>query len=156
MRRPPLKRRALFIVAAFTLTMPPTGGALLTCPEPARAESAEDVAPIRPIRIEGYWGRDRRAPGVLDGIAISSNRGGPRGTFGVTALQAYKPEEEGVQVLRHSGLQPSLRLLGHDDMIRRFVEAPTTEKVVAFGVYRPATGTLVLSSVEVTGETGNR
>ncbi len=118
-------------------------------PASGRAASVGAVAAPRPIRIEGYWDRDRRAPGVLDGIRITSNAGGPRRTFGVTALQAYKPEEEGPQVLRHSSLQPSLRLLGDEDMVRRFMDAPPTQKVVAFGVYRAASGTLVLSSVEV-------
>ncbi len=126
------------------------------CSLPAWAQLPGDVAPVRPIRIEGYWSRDRRAPGVLDGIQITSSAGGPRRTFGVTALQAYKPEEEGVQVLRDSGLQPSLRLLGREDMVRRFMDAPTTAKVVAFGVYRPASGIIVLGSVTVGDEAENR
>ncbi len=115
----------------------------------ARAEVPFDAAPLRPIRIEGYWNRDRQAPGVLEGIHITSSAGGPQRIFGITALQAYKPPEEGVQVLRHSELQPSLRLLGGEDLVRRFINAPETQKVVAYGVYRPASSTLVLNSVEV-------
>jgi hypothetical protein len=123
---------------------------------PAWAQFPGDVAPVRPIRIEGYWDHDRLAPGVLDSIPIISRTGGPRRIFGVTAVQAYKPEEEGAQVLRNSGLLPSLRLLGRDDMVRRFMDAPATAKIVAFGVYRAGSGTITLSSVEVEGETEDR
>ena len=136
------------VVIALTVAMI---AAVLAVPSLARAQPSGDVAPIRPIRMEGYWNRDRRAPGVLDGLTFTSEIGGPRRTFGVTRLQAYKPEEEGVQVFRHSGLLPSIRVLGQSDMVRRFITAPETEKVVAYGVYRPASGTLTLSSVEVDG-----
>jgi hypothetical protein len=145
--------RTRSVVAAFTVAILTTVGALLAFPVPAAARPG--AAPSRPIRIEGYWGRDRDAPGVLAGIPISSDAT-PRRTFGVTALQAYIPEEEGVQVLRHSAQQPSLRIIGRQEMVRRFMDAPDTDKVVAFGVYRASTGTLILSSVEVAGETESR
>src|SRR5512140_3815643 len=147
-----LHARSTRAVATVTRAIAVLGAVALTTPPRARAQLPGDVAPVRPVRIEGYWNRDRRAPGVLDGITIVSDDGGTRRTFGVTALQAYKPEEEGVQVLRHSSQQPGLRLLGRREMVRRFMNAPETEKVVAFGVYRPATGTLTLSSVEVGGQ----
>ena len=108
-----------------------------------------DVAPVRPIRIEGYWDRPRSNPEVIGEITISAD-GGERRAFGVTALQAYKPEEEGVQVLRHTALQPSTLLLrGRKEMVEKFVRAGRDDKIVAFGVYRPASAMFELSSVEV-------
>jgi hypothetical protein len=144
----PTSMVARVVASALCVT---TIAVVLAVPLAARAQGSGDVAPIRPIRMEGYWNRDRRAPGVLDGLTFTSDQGGPRRTFGVTRLQAYKPEEEGVQVFRHSGLLPSIRVLGQTDMVRRFINAPETEKVIAYGVYRPATGTLTLNSVEVGG-----
>jgi hypothetical protein len=108
-----------------------------------------DVAPLRPIRIEGQWERPRSDPAVIGEITISAERG-ERRPFGVTALQAYKPEEEGMPVLRHTALQPSTLLLrGHKDMVEKFVRAGRDDKIVAFGVYRPASAMFELSSVEV-------
>jgi hypothetical protein len=143
--------RAVTRTVSAVLVVTATVASLLATPQPARAQRSGDVAPIRPIRLEGYWNRDQRAPGVLDGLTFTSDQGGPHRTFGVTRLQAYKPEEEGTQVLRHSGLLPSIRVLGRSDMVRRFINAPETEKVIALGVYRPATGTLTLNSIEVGG-----
>lgn len=138
------RARAAALAVALVATV-------VALPLPVPAQPAGDVAPIRSVRIEGYWNRDRRAPGVLDGLTFTSDLGGPRRTFGVTRLQAYKPEEEGTEVFRHSGLLPSIRVLGRSEMVQRFINAPETEKVVAYGVYRPATGTLTLNSVEVGG-----
>jgi hypothetical protein len=125
--------------------------ALAALPVLAQAQVPGEVAPMRPIRMTGYWDRGRSAPGVLEGVGISTDGGTPR-TFGITALQAYKPEEEGPQVLRHSGLQPSLRLLGPADMVRRLMSAPSTERIVLYGVYRPGTGTIAVGSVQVGSE----
>jgi hypothetical protein len=107
-----------------------------------------DVAPIRPIRMEGYWDRDESARAVIGTVTILADRGARR-TFGITALQAYKPEEEGVQVLRHSALGPGLRVIGPEEMVQRFLHAPPSEKVTVFGVYRPGSATLTVSSVEI-------
>jgi len=108
-----------------------------------------DVAPVRPIRIEGYWDRPRSNPEVIGEITISAE-GQERRQFGVTALQAYKPEEEGMQVLRHTALQPSTLLVrGRQEMVEKFMGAGRDDKIVAFGVYRPASGMFELSSVEV-------
>ena len=108
-----------------------------------------DVAPLRPIRIEGRWDRPRSNPEVIGEITISAGRG-ERRPFGVTALQAYKPEEEGMQVLRHTALQPSTLLLrGRTEMVEKFMRAGRDDEIVAFGVYRPASAMFELSSVEV-------
>jgi hypothetical protein len=107
-----------------------------------------DVAPIRPLRIEGYWDRDKSDPAVIGTVTILAT-GDTRRTFGITALQAYKPEEEGAQVLRHSALGPGLRAIGADDMVQRFLHTPPSEKVTVFGVYRPGSATLTVSSVEI-------
>jgi len=108
-----------------------------------------DVAPVRPIRIEGYWDRARSERDVIGEVTVSAE-GNERRRFGVTALQAYKPEEEGIQVLRHTSLQPSTLLLrGRKEMVERFMGAGRNDKVVAFGVYRPASADLELSSVEL-------
>jgi hypothetical protein len=138
---------ALVVSSAITIA------GIVAYPLPGRAEFPGDVSGFRPIRIEGYWGRERDAPKVLDVVTFTSSNGGPRRIFGVTALQAYKPEEEGVQVLRHSGLQPAIRVLGPEDLVHRFMNPPDGTKVVAFGVYRPGGGTLTLTSVEVSGAT---
>lgn len=127
--------------------------AIMLVPTIGLTRAPAKVAPPRPIRIEGYWERDARAPGVLEGIHVTSSAGGSPRIFGVTALQAYKPDEEGVDVLRHAASEVSIRLLGDEALIRRFMDAPGTKKVVAHGVYRAATGTLILDSVKV-GEPG--
>jgi hypothetical protein len=105
------------------------------------------VAPPRPIRIEGSFGATQADKEVIGEIMVGD--GTPR-RFGVTELQAYKPEEEGISVLRHSALQPiTLRLQGDEKLVRKFMSAPDDAKVVAFGVYRPGTGNCVLMSVEI-------
>src|SRR5439155_21990236 len=64
----------------------------------------------RPIRLEVYWDRHRTDPGILEDVTISAT-GHAKHDFGIAALQAYKPEEEGPQVLRHSTLRPVTLLL---------------------------------------------
>ena len=136
MRRLSTATRALLLLASMFATMPAL----------AHAQHI-DALPFRPIRIDGYWNRDRSAPKVLEGMNFVDSRGGSPRVFGVTALQAYKPEEEGVQVLRH-GSGP-IRLLGSEDLVRKFMDAPEQQRVVAYGVYRPGANTLTLNSVEV-------
>jgi hypothetical protein len=103
----------------------------------------------RPLRIEGYFDPKPGAPDVLEEITVSAD-GRERRRFGVTKLQAYKPEEEGVQVLRPSTLQPvTLLLRGSDDFVRRFMGAGAEERVVVYGVYLGGPGNFTPSSVEV-------
>jgi hypothetical protein len=126
-----------------------TLAAVMLLPAVGVARSPVASSPPRPIRIEGYWERDARAPTVLEGIRVTSSAGGSPRVFGVTALQAYKPAEEGVQVLRNAAPEISLRLLGDESLVRRFMDAPGTQKVVAHGVFRAGSSTLILDSVKV-------
>jgi len=123
--------------------------AVVVAPAAGRTGTHAKTVPPRPIRIEGYWERDAGAPGVLEGIHVTSSVGGSPRIFGVTTLQAYKPDEQGVQVLHGTPGEVSIRLLGNEALIRRFLDAPGTKKVVAHGVYRAATSTLILDSVTV-------
>ena len=103
----------------------------------------------RPIRIEGYWDRHRTDPGILEDVTISAP-GHAKRDFGIAALQAYKPEEEGPQVLRHSSLEPvTLLLTGRKEMVEQFMTARPDQKITALGLYRAGPGQLVLSSVEI-------
>jgi hypothetical protein len=135
-------RRILAGACAIALVLPASRALARHAP------GATGGAP-RPIRMEGYWDRDREAPGVLEGVPITSSKGGKPRTFGITALQAFQPEEEGAQVFRHSSLQPTLRVLGRDEMVRSFLDAPPGQKLVVLGVYRAGSGTIILNSVEV-------
>lgn len=111
--------------------------------------AAIQFGPGRPLRLEGYFGPRSDAPDVLGEITISSD-GRDRRMFGVTALQAYAPAEEGAQVLRPSTLRPvTLLLRGTRTLVERFFEARPDEKVVVYGVYLGGPGTLALSDVEV-------
>ncbi len=123
---------------------------LLVVPLTVRAQSFfGDAGPSRPIRLEGYWDRTEVEPPVLGQITVSPD-GRSRRAFGVTALQAYKPPEEGMHVLRHSSLQPvTLTLRGRDEMVERFAKARPDERIVAYGVYRAASGTFTLDSIEI-------
>src|SRR5262245_1230720 len=100
--------------------------ALAALPALATARAPSARGPPRPLRIEGYWERGAGAPGVLEGIHVTSSAGGSPRIFGVTALQAYKPAEEGIQVLRGDSTAPdvTIRLLGDERLIRRFMDAP--------------------------------
>lgn len=114
------------------------------------ARAFDGLGPGRPIRLEGYVDPPSRSPQVLEEITISAGR--ERRPFGVTALQAYAPAEEGVQVLRPSTLRPvTLLLRGPRDVVDRFAHAPPGARVVAFGVYMPGSGTLTLTSAELAG-----
>jgi len=111
----------------------------------------EELLPMRPVRLEGYWGRTKADPDVLGELTISTDARTVR-RFGATAVQAYKPEEEGFQVFRHTALQPiQLTLRGPADMVRRFFDAPADTKIIALGVYRPGSALLELTSVELAG-----
>jgi hypothetical protein len=116
---------------------------------PASAQRPFDAAPARPMRFAGYWDRDTGDPLVLGVVTVAGAVGAAR-PFGVTAAQAYNPPEEGVQVFRASSLQPTtLRLLGKDDMVRRFLGARPDQKVVALGEYTAGSATFVLAGVEL-------
>ena len=105
----------------------------------------------RPIRIEGYWERGTSYGPIIEEITISAS-GHDRRHFGISAIQAYKPEEEGAQILRHSSQRPSTLLLaGRKEMIESFMAARPDQKITAFGLYRAGAGQLILSSVEVAG-----
>ena len=108
----------------------------------------------RPVRLEGYWTGTQADKDVIGVITVSAD-GKETRSFGVTALQAYGPEEEGIGVLRPSSLQPiTLLLRGDGAMIRRFMTAPPNDKVIALGVYRPGAGNFILTSVAVAAKTG--
>jgi hypothetical protein len=105
--------------------------------------------PERPIRLEGYWDRTRDDRDVIGDLVVSTN-GRAKRRFGVTAVQAYKPEEEGMQLFRFTSDHPvTLLVRGDDETVRRFFEAPSDRKVIAFGTYNRGSGTFVLGSVDV-------
>ncbi len=140
--RMPARGRAVVHVVARVVTIAltvATIGAVLAAPSVARTQRSDDATPTRSIRMEGYWNRNRQAPGVLEALTFTSEIGGPWRPFGVTRMRAYKP------------LVPSIRVVGQTDMVRRFINAPETQKVTAYGVYRTATATLTLNSVQVGG-----
>ena len=108
----------------------------------------------RPVRLEGYWSGTKADKDVIGVITVSAD-GKEKRSFAVTALQAYAPEEEGIDVLRPSSLQPITVLLrGDDTMIRRFMTAAPDDTVIALGVYQPGAGNLILTSVAVGAKTG--
>ena len=140
-RRPVARRVGGALVALVLLATPL---AALAQRPPAGASGVS-----RPVRFEGFWERTRAAREVIGEITISSD-GERRRSFGVTALQAYIPEEEGLHVFRHSSLQPvTLFLRGDRNLITRFMTAPPDRKITAFGVYRGGSGAFVLTSVEL-------
>jgi hypothetical protein len=105
----------------------------------------------RPIRLEGYWGRTRQDPGVLAEVSVGRTGRQPR-NFGVTAVQAYHPEEEGPHIFRFTSDHPvTLLVRGDEDTVRRFMEAPPDARIRAFGTYSAGSGLFVLGSVEVGG-----
>ncbi len=134
-----LRRRSVIVVVAIA-------GAFFP---PAASLGVRMSGHPRPIRIEGYWERPKTDAAILAEVTVSA-AGHPRREFGISALQAYKPEEEGPQVLRHSSLQPvTLLLSGEKEMVERFMTAGPDRKITAFGLYRAGPGQLVLSSVEI-------
>jgi hypothetical protein len=108
----------------------------------------------RPIRLEGYWERTRAEREVIGEITIDAENREPR-RFGVTALQAYKPEEEGMQIFRFSDQRPAT-LLARGDGVGRFWAAPRDRKVIVFGTYNPGPGTFIVGSVETEGSEPRR
>ena len=106
----------------------------------------------RPIRLEGYWGRSRSSPEVIGEVSVAVTGREPR-LLGVTAVQAYHPEEEGAQIFRFTSDHPvTLLVRGDDAVVRRFMEAPPDTRVTAFGTYTAGSGLFVLGSVDVTVE----
>jgi hypothetical protein len=114
----------------------------------ARAEFPGDQVPVRPVRLQGYWGRTKAEQAVIGELTLTAG-GRDKRTFGITGVQAYNPEEEGMSVLRHTSLQPALLLRGSDDLVKKLYGATPQQKVTIFGVYGAGAGTLTLSSVEV-------
>lgn len=105
------------------------------------------AGPNRPIRIEGYWGRTRADPEVIGEVTISA-QGRPPRILGVTALQAYQPEEEGMQVLRFTSDHPAT-LLARGDAVDRLFSAAPNRKLIAFGTYMRGSGLFVVGSVDL-------
>jgi hypothetical protein len=117
----------------------------------AAAQLPLESFPERPLRLEGYWGRTRDEPGII-GDVTTSVPGRSKRRFGVTAVQAYKPEEEGMQIFRFTSDHPvTLLVRGDADVVQRFFTAPPNQKVVAFGTYNRGSGTFVLGSVDGDG-----
>ena len=114
---------------------------------PAFAELPLGSTTSRPIRLEGYWERSRAERDVIGEVTISASGRAPR-RFGVTALQAYQPEEEGMQVLRFTSDHPAT-LLARGDAVDRLWAAPRNRKLVAFGTYMAGSGLFVVGSVDV-------
>lgn len=129
----------------------PIRALVLVCLIVASAVTAVDaqfpLGPNRPIRIEGYWGRTRSDPAVIGEVTISTPGRPPR-SLGVTALQAYQPEEEGMQVLRFTSDHPAT-LLARGDAVDRLFSAAPDRKLIAFGTYMRGSGIFVVGSVEL-------
>jgi hypothetical protein len=120
-----MTRRLLLVLVALALA-----------PAPARGQ--------RPIRFEGYWDRPTSAPDV-PGEQRFTAEGHAERRFGVTALQAYFPNEEGIQIFQRS-LKPVLVVRGPKELVERFFAAGPDRKVVAMGTL---SRDVVLGSVEV-------
>jgi hypothetical protein len=105
------------------------------------------ASPNRPIRIEGYWGRTRSDPEVIGEVTISA-QGRPPRSLGVTAIQAYQPEEEGMQIFRFTSDHPAT-LLARGDAVDRLFSAAPDRKLVAFGTYMRGSGLFVVGSVDL-------
>lgn len=104
-------------------------------------------SPNRPIRLEGYWERTREAPDVIGEVTIAGTGRAPR-RFGVTAVQAYQPEEEGMQIFRFTSDHPAT-LLARGDAVDRLFAAAKDRKLVVFGTYMRGSGLFVIGSVEL-------
>ena len=115
----------------------------------ALAQTAGGGGEQQPIRLEGYWNGTQADKDVIGVITVSPD-GKEKRSFGVTALQAYEPEEEGMSVLRDTSLEPiTLLLRGTEPMRSRFMTASPNDKVVALGVYQPGSANFILNSVDV-------
>jgi hypothetical protein len=140
-----LRRHAYRLAALLVLVLALAVGS----PPDAGWAQRPPIAPGRPVRLEGYWDRTRRDPGIIGEIVVGSSGADKRG-FGVSAAQAFNPEEEGAQIFRGSSLQPvTLLLRGPLESVRRFLDAAPGDKIVAFGLYYAGPAQLVLSSVEL-------
>ncbi|OQY64945.1 MAG: hypothetical protein B6D46_15925 [Polyangiaceae bacterium UTPRO1] len=101
----------------------------------------------RPIRLEGYWERTRAAPDVIGEVRIAAEGRQPR-RFGVTAIQAYQPAEEGMQIFRFTSDHPAT-LLARGAGVERLFAAPDDRKIVVFATYAAGSGLFVVGSVDV-------
>jgi hypothetical protein len=118
--------------------------ALLTA-VPSSAQRLTTVP--RPIRLEGYWDRTRAERDVIGEVTISAE-GHPSRRFGVTAVQAYQPEEEGIQIFRFTSDHPAT-LVARGDGVGRLFAAPRDRKIVVFATYTAGSGLFVVGSVDV-------
>ena len=144
--RPPAYLRVALVVAVTCALALPVAGRFT--PRAAAQGFPGDQVPVRPVRIEGYWGRTKAEKAIIGEVTLTAD-GRDRRTFGATAVQAYKPEEEGMAALRHTSLQPALLLRGSADLITKLYQASPDRKVTIFGVYGAGAATLTLSSVDV-------
>lgn len=116
----------------------------------AAAALAQPLGPAtvpHPIRLEGYWERTRAEPDVIGEVSIAAEGRGTR-RFGVTAVQAYQPEEEGMQIFRFTSDRPAT-LVARGDGVGRLFAAPRDRKVVVFATYASGSGLFVVGSVDV-------
>jgi len=113
---------------------------------PAWAQHPLATTP-RPIRLEGFWDRTRADRDVIGEVTISAPGRTPR-RFGVTAIQAYQPEEEGMQIFRSTSDHPAT-FIARGDAVDRLWEAPKDRKMVIFGTYMAGSGLFVVGSVDL-------
>lgn len=123
---------------------------LLFLAVPAFAQRLATVP--RPVRLEGYWERTRAERDVIGEITISAE-GRENRRFGVTALQAYQPEEEGMQVFRFTSDHPAT-LVARGNGVGRLFAAPRDRKIVVFATYTAGSGLFVVGSVDVADAAG--
>ena len=121
--------------------------AAVVLPAAGPASAQRIVTGTRPIRLEGYWERTRAERDVIGEVTISA-AGRPSRRFGVTAVQAYQPEEEGMQIFRFTSDHPAT-LVARGDGVGRLFAAPRDRKVVVFGAYTAGSGLFVVGSVDV-------
>lgn len=114
---------------------------------PACAQLGSGQPPNRPIRLEGYWERTRDQVDVIGEVTISAE-GRANRRFGVTAIQAYQPAEEGMQIFRFTSDHPAT-LVARGDAVGRLWAAPRDRKLVAFGTYTRGSGLFVIGSVDL-------
>jgi hypothetical protein len=105
--------------------------------------------PGRPIRLEGYWDRTRAEHDVIGEVTIAAKGREPR-RFGVTAVQAYHPEEEGMQLFRFTSDHPAT-LLARGNAVPRLFSYASDRKLIVFATYVPGSGIFVVGSVDVAG-----
>jgi hypothetical protein len=114
----------------------------------ATASAFLDLSGQRPMRIEGSWDHARSDEGFIGEVPLTAD-GRANRTFGVRSLQAYAPEEEGMAVLRPTGLQSRLLVRGTRAMVARLFGARADRRITIVATYQPASATLLLGAVEI-------